>query len=370
MNPFRLVGRSNRQKQTGETPSKLDSRVRNASPFALTPLTGRDTEFSLLQDRWEQAQEGMGQIVLVLGQPGLGKSRLVQTLTQRVQEEATNRSSTATGESASASVDQDSMIIEWRCSQHFQNSELHPVSDYLERFLGAGRDPSPAARFDRLAQHLEDCDLCRPEVVALFAKLLFLPPDERYSTAALTPAREREETFRALRQWLRACSGKRSVLFVVEDLHWIDASTLEFLGHFIRRGPARSNPHRAHLPSGIQNSVAGAGSSNDLGAQSPDAAASSRVDAKRCGRSVAGVVGRANLPTAPAACRCWSRSSLGWLRESTVFESDSRWTPPRRSAASPKELPQTLQELVMARLDRMSSNREVAQFAATLGPRV
>ena len=85
--------------------------------------------------------------------------------------------------------------------------------------------------------------------VALFAKLLFLPPDERYSVAGLSAAREREATFRVLRDWLRAYSAKRSVLLVVEDLHWIDASTLEFLGHFIARGPARANPHGAHLPS-------------------------------------------------------------------------------------------------------------------------
>jgi len=77
------------------------------------------------------------------------------------------------------------------------------VSDYLERFLGVGHDPSPTARFDRLARHLEDYDLCRPELLALFAKLLFLPPDERYLGTGLTPAREREETFRALGQWLR-----------------------------------------------------------------------------------------------------------------------------------------------------------------------
>jgi predicted ATPase len=111
-------------------------------PFALTPLTGRDTEFSLLKDRWEQAQEGMGQVLLVVGQPGLGKSRLVQTLTQRVQAQASDASLTAAGESASASFEQDSPVIEWRCSQHFQNSELHPVSDYLERFLGVGHDSS------------------------------------------------------------------------------------------------------------------------------------------------------------------------------------------------------------------------------------
>src|SRR6202041_1707510 len=119
------------------------SGVLEAPSLALTPLTGRDTEFSLLKDRWEQAQEGMGQVLLVVGQPGLGKSRLVQTLTQRVQAQASDASLTAAGESASASVDQDSPVIEWRCSQHLQNSELYPVSDYLERFLGVGRDPSP-----------------------------------------------------------------------------------------------------------------------------------------------------------------------------------------------------------------------------------
>ena len=99
------------------------------------------------------------------------------------------------------------------------------------------RDPSPTARFERLARHLDAYGLGRAELVALFAKMLLLPADERYSVAGLTPAREREETFRALRQWLRAYSRRRRVLFVVEDLHWIDASSLEFLRQFIGEGP-------------------------------------------------------------------------------------------------------------------------------------
>src|ERR1700748_2527027 len=82
--------------------------------LALTPLMGRDTEFSLLKDRWEQTQEGMGQVVLVVGQPGLGKSRLVQTLIQCVDKQASDPSSASVGESANASLDQDPMVIEWR----------------------------------------------------------------------------------------------------------------------------------------------------------------------------------------------------------------------------------------------------------------
>src|SRR6202030_954713 len=98
------------------------------SPLALTPLTGRDTEFSLLKDRWEQTEEGMGQVVLVVGQAGLGKSRLVQTLSERVQARDSDASWADAGESGGAPVDRDSPVIEWRCAQHFQTSELHPVS--------------------------------------------------------------------------------------------------------------------------------------------------------------------------------------------------------------------------------------------------
>ena len=206
-------------------------------PLGLAPLTGRDTELSLLKDRWEQAQEGMGQVVLVIGESGLGKSRLVQTLAQFVQTQASGAALAEAGKSAGASAGQDFALIEWRCSGQFKNSELYPVSDFLERLLGIERDASAAAQFDRLARHLDDHDLGRPEVVALFAKLLLLPPDERYSLGGLTPAREREETFQALREWLLACSRKRPILFVVEDLHWIDASSLEFLKQFISDGP-------------------------------------------------------------------------------------------------------------------------------------
>src|SRR5262249_51969895 len=119
-------------------------------PAALTPLTGRDHEISLLKDRWEQAQEGMGQVVLLVGEPGLGKSRLGHTLKQHV-----------LGQKVEGEV--DAPVIEWRCSPHYQNTGLYPAIDFCERALAFGREEAPQARFDRLLRRLEQYDLARPE---------------------------------------------------------------------------------------------------------------------------------------------------------------------------------------------------------------
>ena len=207
----------------------------------LTPLLGRDHEVSLLKDRWEQAQEGMGQVVLIIGEPGLGKSRLVHTIKQYVREQARepggaawlagHRSSRPAPGLARARPSSDGVVRRTTrtaaCTRSATTSSGRSAS---------GHDDPPRTRFDRLVRHLEEFGLDRPDVVPLFASLLSLPPDDRFPPLGLPPLREREETFRALREWLRAYSERRPVLFVVEDLHWIDASTLEFLGQFVAEG--------------------------------------------------------------------------------------------------------------------------------------
>ena len=141
--------------------------IETAGPAGLTPLTGRDHEISLLKDRWEQAQEGMGQVVLLIGEPGLGKSRLVHTLKEHV-----------LGQMVEGEV--DAPVIEWRCSPHYQNTGLYPAIDFYERALAFGREEPPQARFDRLLHRLEQYDLARPETVPLWASLLSLPTPDRF----------------------------------------------------------------------------------------------------------------------------------------------------------------------------------------------
>ena len=193
------------------------------SPVELSPLTGRDQEIGLLKDRWEQAQEGTGQVVLLVGEPGLGKSRLVHTMKQHV-----------LGQMVEGEV--DSPVIEWRCSPHFQNTGLYPAIDFYERALEFSREEPPEDRFDRLLHRLQQYNLARPETVPLWASLLSLPAPRAFPPLALSPVRKREETFQTLLDWLHTRASRKPILFVVEDLHWADASTLEFLEQFLAEG--------------------------------------------------------------------------------------------------------------------------------------
>ena len=193
------------------------------APAELSPLTGRDQEVGLLKDRWDQAQEGMGQVVLLIGEPGLGKSRLVHTMKQHV-----------LGQMVEGEV--DAPVIEWRCSPHFQNTRLYPAIDFYERALAFDREEPSEDRFERMVHRLEQYDLARPETVPLWASLLSLPTPDRFPPLSLSPVRQREETFRTLLEWLHTRAARKPILFIVEDLHWVDASTLEFLGQFLAEG--------------------------------------------------------------------------------------------------------------------------------------
>jgi serine/threonine protein kinase/predicted ATPase len=326
------------------------SLIEASAPTELSPLTGRDQETSLLKDRWEQATEGMGQIVLLIGEPGLGKSRLVFTLKEHV------LGGIVEGET-------DSPVIEWRCSPHFRNTGLYPAIDFFERALEFGREDSPQARFDRLVHYLEQYELARPETVPLWASLLSLPTTDRFPPLSLSPPRQREETFRAMVEWLHARAAQRPILLIVEDLHWMDASTLEFLEQFIAEGlHDRILTVLTFRP--------------EFKTPWPSVAHQTSLALNRLTRRQAGELMRKKSGGALSDAlieQVYDRTGGVplFVEEFTKMVQESGALAEKGGAPAPvlpaHQIPATLQDLMNARLDRMEGEQELAQLAATLG---
>ncbi|HWO01471.1 MAG TPA: protein kinase, partial [Blastocatellia bacterium] len=344
-------------------------RLEAAAEVGFTPLIGRDNEVSLLKDRWEQALEGMGQVVLIAGEAGLGKSRLIYTLKRYVEDEAgvgAKSLPVSAGGSPFTRATSDRPVIEWRCSPHYRNTSLYPVIDFFEQFLGFSRDIEPAARFDRLIRHLQYLGLARPELVPLFASLMSLPLDDRFSASSLSAIREREELFLALQEWLRAYSTKQPVLFVIEDLHWADASTLEFLGQFISGGLRDRVLTLATFRPEFKSPWPAVSHQTSLGLN------------RLTRRQVDDMVRKKteNLSLADAVIdQVYERAGgvplfveefTKMIQESGVLDRGTENAADIKERIS-REIPATLQDLVMARLDRMEGNPEVVQLAATFG---
>src|SRR5712692_8313531 len=198
--------------------SGVQSRFEVAIRTGLTPLVGRDEELGLLLRRWEKVKEGEGQVVLLSGEAGVGKSRLGQELKEQVEREGHTR-------------------IEFHCSPYYQNTAWYPVIEHLQRLLQFKREDSPQEKLAKLEGVLEPYGFALPEVVPLFASLLSLPLPERYPPLTLTPQKQKEKTQQAVLAWLLKEAERQPVRFDVEDLHWADPSTLELLGLCINQAP-------------------------------------------------------------------------------------------------------------------------------------
>jgi class 3 adenylate cyclase/predicted ATPase len=198
--------------------SEAQSRMEVAATRGLTPLVGREQEVALLLVRWAQVQEGMGQVVVLSGEAGIGKSRLVHVLTERVGSRGLPH-------------------MAFRCSPYYTNSALYPVIEHLERLLGFRQDEMTEAKLARLEGMLKTQGLPLAEVVPLFAMLLSLPLPPRYPPLQLSPQKQRQKTQEALVAWLVEEGMRQPVLAVWEDLQWADPSTLELLSLTIDRIP-------------------------------------------------------------------------------------------------------------------------------------
>jgi predicted ATPase len=172
----------------------------------------------LLRRRWEQAAEGHGQVVLLSGEAGIGKSRLVQELREHV------------GPAGAARMT-------LRCSPYAQHSALYPMIEHLQRFLQWQRDDTPETKLAKLERVSQGYHLPLHEVGPLFAVLLSLPPPAHYPPLPLSQPQQQQQTQAALLAWLLEEAERQPMLMVWEDLHWADASTLEWLGLLIDQAP-------------------------------------------------------------------------------------------------------------------------------------
>jgi class 3 adenylate cyclase/predicted ATPase len=326
----------------------VDSRYEAKRIGGGLPLVGRQEELGLLLRSWEATKEDRGQAVLIQGEAGIGKSRLVEALRERLWGE-------------------DYVWVAHRCSPYHANSSLYPVIEHVKRAMGWKREDNPAQKLGKLETALERQSLPPEEAVPLYAELMSLPlPEGRYAPLAVSAQQQREQTLDALAGWLLDEAEQTPVLNVWEDLHWADPTTLELLGLYIDQSPTVSmlnvlTYRPAFVPPWSMHSHMTPITLNRLGRPEVEVL----IGHQARGKQVPPEVVEQIVAKADGVPLYVEELTKTILESEFLREEGDRYT--LAGALSDFAIPATLQDSLMARLDRLPTLREVAQLGAVLG---
>ena len=327
--------------------STAQNRFEVAVRSGLTPLVGRETEIEFLRERWRQAQASEGQFVLLSGEPGIGKSRLVQEVKAQTLQDGAPQ-------------------IELRCSPYYHNSTLYPVIEHLQQLLQFTRDDTGETKLQKLQHTLSLYRFPTLDSVPLLAALLSLPQPPGFPALTLSPQKQREKTQATVTRWLLEAAQERAVVYAWEDLHWADPSTLELLGLFLAQvsstriltlltyRPEFSPPWamRSHM---TQFTL------NRLGQTQIEALVEKAMGGKTLPQAVVQEV----VKKTDGVPLFVEEVSKMLVESGVVIAANGQYelSGPLSSVA----IPATLQDSLMARLDRLQNAKAVAQLGATIG---
>jgi hypothetical protein len=327
--------------------SQVEGRFEALHGIRLTSLVGRDQELALLLDRWRRAKDGTGQVALLSGEPGIGKSRIAIALRTRLRSE-------------------ECLSLRYHGSPYHANSALFPFLDQLQRAAGFGQEDAPDVKLARLEAILRVAVPDPQPAIRLMAEHMAIPTGDRYPPSELALQQKKEKTFAALLAQLEGLAAKQPILMTAEDAHWFDPTSFELLDRVvdrIERLPVlllvTCRPEVA--PRWTDRPHATLLTLNRLGRD--DSAA--LIDHLSGGRPLPAEVQQHILAKTEGVPLFVEELTKTVLESDLLREAGGRYE--LAASLPPLAIPSTLQDSLLARLDRSAPAKEVAQIGAVIG---
>jgi class 3 adenylate cyclase/predicted ATPase len=328
-------------------PSDAVSRFDAATRGGLTPMVGREQEIGLLQDRWELSRAGEGQVVLLQGEAGIGKSRMLRAFREKL----------------SARIE---IALQYQCSPYYVNSAFYPIADHLERALKFQRDDSSEQKLDKIEGRLigelkrsrDDC--------SLLARALSIPCEERYGQLEMSPQKQKDHTISLLVDLVAAIARAQATVMLFEDVHWADPTTVEVLGALI--------DHTEKLPLLVLITYRPEFTPPWFARSHVTPLALTRLSRAQGATIVLRVAGGKPLP-ADLVTQVVDKTdgvplfleelTKAVLESNLIIDLGDRYD--YSGSVDKLTIPNTLRDSLMARLDRLIPVKEIAQIGACLG---